>query len=62
MEQKLLNLAEITLHYWLKNIYKNIHTFDLYIEITHLLYQISKIQNTNIQDIKLSNWLQKDDN
>lgn len=57
MEQELLNLAEITLHYWLKNTYKNIDTFDLYIEIAHLLYQISTTKNTDIQDIKLSNFM-----
>lgn len=57
MEQELLKLAEITLHYWLKNIYKNIDTFNLYIEISHLLYQISITHDIDSKDIKLADFM-----
>lgn len=40
LERELLRIAQELLNCWLKNVYSNMDIFELYMEISHLIYNL----------------------
>jgi len=53
LKKELLKIEQELLNYWLYNVCNNMAIFDLYIEISHLIYKLPTEQDS--QDLVLAN-------